>query len=65
VAISNHRLVSFANEKVTFRWRNSAHNNEQKLLSLSLDEFLRRFPSGGPVASRDVVDPEEPTIGAL
>jgi hypothetical protein len=43
VAISNHRLVSFANGEVTFRWRDSAHNNEQKLLSLSLDEFLRRF----------------------
>jgi Putative transposase len=43
VAISNHRLVSFADEKVTFRWRDSAHNNEQKLLTLSLDEFLRRF----------------------
>ncbi len=43
VAISNHRLVSFAEEKVTFRWRDSAHHNEQKLLTLSLDEFLRRF----------------------
>src|SRR5229473_278797 len=43
VAISNHRLVSFANGQVTFRWRDSAHNNEQKLLSLSVDEFLRRF----------------------
>ena len=43
VVISNHRLVSFAEEKVTFRWRDSAHNNEQKLLTLSLDEFLRRF----------------------
>jgi Putative transposase/Transposase zinc-binding domain len=43
VAISNHRLVSFAHGKVTFRWRDSAHNNEQKLLTLSLDEFLRRF----------------------
>ena len=43
VAISNHRLVSFAEEQVTFRWRDSAHNNEQKLLTLSLDEFLRRF----------------------
>jgi hypothetical protein len=36
-------LVSFAEGKVTFRWRDSAHNNEQKLLTLSLDEFLRRF----------------------
>ena len=43
VAISNHRLVSFTDGKVTFRWRDSAHNNEQKLLPLSLDEFLRRF----------------------
>jgi hypothetical protein len=43
VAISNHRLVSFSEGKVTFRWRDSAHNNEQKLLTLSLDEFLRRF----------------------
>jgi hypothetical protein len=25
------------------RWRDSAHNNEQKLMSLSLDKFLRRF----------------------
>jgi hypothetical protein len=43
VAISNHRLVSFAEETVTFRWRDSAHDNEQKLLTLSFDEFLRRF----------------------
>jgi|SRR5271167_1362112 len=43
VAISNHRLISFAGGKVTFRWRDSAHNNEQKLLTLALDEFLRRF----------------------
>jgi hypothetical protein len=43
VAISNHRLVSFADGQVTFRWRDSAHHNEQKLLALSLDEFLRRF----------------------
>ncbi len=43
VAISNHRLVSFVEGKVAFRWRDSAHNNEQKLMTLSLDEFLRRF----------------------
>ena len=43
VAISNHRLVSFENGQVTFRWRDSARNNEQKLMALSLDEFLRRF----------------------
>jgi hypothetical protein len=43
VAISNHRLIAFADGKVTFRWRDSAHNNEQKLLTLAVDEFLRRF----------------------
>src|SRR5713226_5210041 len=43
VAISNHRLISFADDKVTFRWRDSAHHNDQKLMTLSLDEFLRRF----------------------
>jgi hypothetical protein len=43
VAISNHRLVSFVDDQVTFRWRDSAHNNEHKLMTLALDEFLRRF----------------------
>ncbi len=43
VAISNHRLVSFDDGQVTFRWRDSADSNEQKLMTLSLDEFLRRF----------------------
>jgi hypothetical protein len=28
---------------ILFRWRDSAHHNEQKLLTVSLDEFLRRF----------------------
>ncbi len=43
VAISNHRLVSFIDGQVTFRWRDSADHNRQKLLSLSVDEFLSRF----------------------
>jgi rubredoxin len=43
VAISNHRLVSLTDGQVTFRWRDSAHHNEQKLLPLSVDEFLCRF----------------------
>jgi Putative transposase/Transposase zinc-binding domain len=43
VAISNHRLVSFTDGQVTFRWRDSADHNKQKLRTLSLDEFLRRF----------------------
>ena len=43
VAISNHRLVSLADGQVTFRWRDSADHNQQKLMTVSLDEFLRRF----------------------
>ena len=43
VAISNHRLVSLTDGQVTFRWRDSADHNKQKLLPLSVDEFLRRF----------------------
>lgn len=43
VAISNHRLVSLAGDKVTFCWRDSAHGNQQRLMTLSVDEFLRRF----------------------
>jgi hypothetical protein len=43
VAISNHRLVSLVDQQVTFRWRDRADNNQEKLLPLPLDEFLRRF----------------------
>src|SRR5258707_9800462 len=41
--MSNHRLVSFADGEVKFRWRDSAYHNEHKLLPLSLDDFLTRF----------------------
>src|SRR5262249_426534 len=43
VAISNHRLVSFPDGHVTFRWRDSADRNKQKLLPPSVNEFLTRF----------------------
>jgi Putative transposase/Transposase zinc-binding domain len=43
VAISNHRLVSFVDGQVTFRWRDSADHNKQKSLPLPVDEFLSRF----------------------
>ncbi len=43
VAISNHRLVSFADGKVTFRWKDYAHGNQHRLMTLTADEFLRRF----------------------
>ncbi len=43
VAISNHRLVTLNEGNVTFRWRDSAHGNKKKLMTLPTDEFLRRF----------------------
>jgi hypothetical protein len=43
VAISNHRLVALENGNVTFRWRDSAHGNHKKLMTLPVHEFLRRF----------------------
>ena len=43
VAISNHRLVAFENNRVSFRWRDYAHGGKKKLMTVSADEFLRRF----------------------
>jgi len=43
VAISNHRLVALAEGKVTFRWRDSAHQNKKRLITMPVEEFLRRF----------------------
>jgi Putative transposase/Transposase zinc-binding domain len=43
VAVSNRRLVDLADGKVTFRWRDSAHKNKKRLMSLAVEEFLRRF----------------------
>jgi len=43
VAISNSRLVALSGGSVTFRWRDSAHGNKKKLMTLAVDEFLRRF----------------------
>ncbi|MCJ7838918.1 MAG: IS91 family transposase, partial [Burkholderiales bacterium] len=34
VAISNHRLVALADGTVTFRWRDSAHKNKKRLMTL-------------------------------
>jgi len=43
VAISNHRLVAFADGRVSFRWKDYAHGSKQKVMTVSADEFLRRF----------------------
>ena len=43
VAISNHRLLVFDGERITFRWKDYAHGNQQRLMTLSAAEFLRRY----------------------
>jgi hypothetical protein len=43
VAISNHRLLSFDGESVTFRWKDYAHGSKTRLMTLLAREFLRRF----------------------
>jgi hypothetical protein len=43
VAISNHRLIEFKDDRVTFRWRDSAHKNKKRPMTLHVNEFLRRF----------------------
>jgi hypothetical protein len=51
VAISNSRLLALDDERVTFRYKDYAHDRRHKTLSLEAHEFIRRFlqhvlPSG-------------------
>ena len=53
VAISNHRLLSVSETAVSFRWKDYAHGSRQRTLTISPEEFLRRFlqhvlPKGFP-----------------
>ncbi len=43
VAISNHRLVAFDSQSVSFRWRDYAHGGKNKIMTVAAHEFLRRF----------------------
>jgi len=43
VAISNHRLLAFDGTRVTFQWKDYAHENRSSTMTLSAMEFLRRF----------------------
>jgi hypothetical protein len=43
VAIANRRLVALEDGRVTFRWKDSAHGNCQRLMPLDAIEFIRRF----------------------
>jgi hypothetical protein len=51
VAISNDRLLDMEEGRVRFRWKDYQHHNKQKTMTLTADEFIRRFllhvlPSG-------------------
>jgi len=51
VAISNRRLLSLADGRVTFEWKDYAAGNQTKTMTLDAVEFIRRFllhvlPSG-------------------
>jgi hypothetical protein len=51
VAISNSRLLSLENGRVTFEWKDYADGNQSKTMTLDAVEFIRRFllhvlPSG-------------------
>jgi hypothetical protein len=53
VAISNHRLLSVDDTHVTFRWKDYAHHSKCREMTLTHEEFLRRFlqhvlPKGFP-----------------
>ena len=43
VAISNNRILSIDNGKVTFTYRDRERNNEIREMTLAADEFIRRF----------------------
>ena len=43
VALSNDRLLSVDGGQVRFRWRDYAHANRLKTMTLAAEEFLRRF----------------------
>jgi predicted Zn-ribbon and HTH transcriptional regulator len=43
IAISNNRLIGLKDGKVTFAYKDYKHEQRQKVMTLSADEFLRRF----------------------
>jgi hypothetical protein len=43
VAIANSRLVGLDQGRVSFRWKDYRHHDKSKLMTLSADEFIRRF----------------------
>jgi hypothetical protein len=51
VAISNNRIIDIKDENVTFKWRDYKDHNKWKVMTVTAEEFIRRFllhvlPSG-------------------
>ncbi|MBC2709491.1 MAG: transposase [Desulfosarcina sp.] len=43
VAISNHRIVSIDNDEITFTYKDRSDDDRTRRMTLSADEFIRRF----------------------
>jgi hypothetical protein len=43
VAIANSRLVSIEDGKIGFLWKDYRHENRRRVMTLDVDEFIRRF----------------------
>jgi Putative transposase/Transposase zinc-binding domain len=43
VAISNNRLLSLDDGRVSFLWKDYKHESAQRVMNLAADEFIRRF----------------------
>jgi Putative transposase/Transposase zinc-binding domain len=43
VAIANSRLLACENGRVRFRWKDYRADNQSKVMTLEVDEFIRRF----------------------
>ncbi len=43
VAISNRRLLKLEDGQVSFQWKDYRDGQQQKVMTVSADEFIRRF----------------------
>src|SRR5207245_4607412 len=43
VAISNNRLLDIENDQVKFQWKDYRHGDQIETMTVSADEFIRRF----------------------
>jgi hypothetical protein len=43
IAISNHRIKKMENGNITFSYKDYAHGDVQKIMTIEAEEFLRRF----------------------